>query len=103
MHVGHLSITAGTPAEQRSYLRKINSATRDIELDGQGRLLLHPTHREFATIRDRATFVGMGEYVELCSTERWEQETSEGTSDFFTALADRINPMGFIPATPSPS
>jgi MraZ protein len=102
-HLRTLTITAGTPAEQRKYLRRVNAGTRDVDLDGQGRLLLHPSHREFASIRERATFVGMGEYVELCSTERWEEETRELTPDFFTELTDRINPMGFIAHAPVPS
>ena len=38
--------------------------------------------------------MGMGEYVELCSTERWEEETRELTPEFFTELTDRINPHG---------
>jgi hypothetical protein len=45
----------------------------------------------------------MGEYVELCSTERWEEETRELTPEFFTELTDRINPMGFIAHAPAPS
>ena len=45
----------------------------------------------------------MGDYVELCSTERWEEEGRELTPDFFTQLADRINPMGFIAHAPAPS
>jgi len=102
-HLRSLTITAGTPAEQRNYLRRVNAGTRDVDLDSQGRLLLHPSHREFAAIRERATFVGMGEYVELCATERWEEETRELTPDFFTELTDRINPMGFIAPTPAPS
>jgi len=102
-HLRTVSITAGTPAEQRKYLRRVNAGTRDVELDSQGRLLIHPSQREFASIRERATFVGMGEYVELCSTERWEEEARELTPEFFTELTDRINPMGFIAHAPVPS
>ena len=102
-HLRTLTITAGTPAEQRKYLRRVNAGTRDVDLDGQGRLLLHPSHREFASIRERATFVGMGEYVELCSTERWEEETRELDSRVLTELTDRINPMGLIAHAPVPS
>jgi MraZ protein len=102
-HLLTLPITAGTPAEQRTYMRRVNAGTRDVELDAQGRLLLHPSHREFAAIRERATFVGMGEYVELCATERWAEETRELTPEFFTELTDRINPMGLIAPTPAPS
>jgi MraZ protein len=102
-HVRSVTITAGTPAEQRKYLRRVNAGTRDVDLDSQGRLLIHPSHREFAAIRERATFVGMGDYVELCSTECWAEEARELTPEFFTELTDRINPMGFITPTPAPS
>ncbi|MGO8686935.1 MAG: division/cell wall cluster transcriptional repressor MraZ [Candidatus Dormibacteria bacterium] len=102
-HLRHLAITAGTPEEQRTFFRRINAGTRDVELDAQGRLLVHPSHREFAAIRERATFVGMGDYVELCATERWEEEGRDLTPEFLTQLADRINPMGFITPTPAPS
>jgi MraZ protein len=103
IHLRNLTVTAGTPAEQRSFFRRMNAGTRDLELDAQGRLLIHPKHREFAGIQERATFVGMGEYVELCATERWEDEGRELTPEFFTELADRINPMGFIAPPPAPS
>jgi MraZ protein len=102
-HLRNLTVTAGTPAEQRSFFRRMNAGTRPLELDAQGRLLIHPKHREFAGILERATFVGMGEYVELCATERWEEEGRELTPEFFTELADRINPMGFITPVPAPS
>ena len=99
IHLRTLPITSGSPAEQRTYLRRLNAGTRDVELDFQGRLLLHPSHREFAGIRERATFVGMGNYIELCATERWEDEGRELTPEFFTELIDRINPLGLISPT----
>ncbi|MGA8016580.1 MAG: cell division/cell wall cluster transcriptional repressor MraZ [Candidatus Dormiibacterota bacterium] len=102
-HLRSLPITGGTPEEQRRYLRPLNAYTRDVELDAQGRMLLHPSHRQFAGIEERVTFVGMGQYVELCSTERWEEDVRELTPEFFTELTDRINPMGFIARPPTPS
>jgi len=103
IHLRNMTVTAGTPGEQRTYFRRLNANTRDVELDAQGRLLIHPSQRDFAGIRERATFVGMGEYVELCATERWEEEGRELTPDFFTDLTDRINPMGFISPPTAPS
>jgi MraZ protein len=102
-HLGNLNISAGSPPEQRMYLRRINADSFDVELDPQGRLLIPPALRKFASIRERAFFVGMGEYVELCATERWEGEGREVTPEAFTELADRINPMGFITRPPAPS
>ena len=103
MHLRSLPVTAGTPAEQRIYLRQVHARTREVDLDAQGRLLLSQPHREFAGIAERATFVGMGEYVELCSTERWEIDSAQVTSDFFTELTDRINPTGAVAPPSAPS
>jgi MraZ protein len=101
-HLRTLPVTGGTPAEQRMYLRAINAGTRQADLDAQGRLLVHPAHREFAGIRDRATFIGMGDYIELCASDRWEGDLQRLTAETFTELSDRINPTG-LARHPMPS
>jgi MraZ protein len=93
-HLRALPITGGTPAEQRMYQRAVHAGTRPADLDAQGRLLLHPAHREFAGIRERATFIGMGDYIELCALDRWATDLQRLTADTFTELSDRINPTG---------
>ena len=103
IHLRSLPVVAGTPSEQRTYFRQVHARTRQVELDAQGRLLLSQPHREFAGIAERATFVGMGDYVEVCSTERWEADSAHVTADFFTELTDRINPLGAAAPSAAPS
>jgi MraZ protein len=101
-HLRTHPITAGTPAEQRMYQRALHAGTRPADLDAQGRLLLHPAHRDFAGIRDRATFIGMSDCIELCSADRWESDLQQLNAETFTELSDRINPTGLArPAPPS--
>lgn len=45
---------------------------RDLEMDGQGRLLLSSTLRDFAAIDSRAVLVGMGNRIELWSEDAWQ-------------------------------
>jgi MraZ protein len=102
-HRRALTLTAGTPAEQRMFLRWINANTVPLELDAQGRLLLNPRHRDFAQIGDRATFIGMGEWIDLCATGRWQEDAEKFTPELFTELADRVSPRGFVPHPSAPS
>ncbi len=46
----------------------------DVELDGQGRVLVPQGLRDEAALRDRATIVGCGEYIEIWNPQRWEAE-----------------------------
>ena len=96
-------LTGGSPADQRDLLSFIQSRTWDIELDGQGRLLLSSVHREFAGIRDRATFIGMEDHIEVQAAERWERSSEKFTEERFTALYDLVNPVGAAAPTAAPS
>jgi MraZ protein len=82
--------TATTPAEERRYIRVLFSNARELELDGQGRILLTPEHRKFAGIDQTAVFVGVGTCVEVLGTERWEGEMNSLTPSEFTALHDSV-------------
>jgi MraZ protein len=84
-------LTADTPAEERRYLRALYASAREVELDAQGRLLLIDEHRRWASIGDRAVFVGLGNVVEVVGEETWERENSELDPAAFTALGDRVS------------
>ena len=102
-HSDSLRLTAGTPAERRKLLSVSNSMTFPVDLDGQGRLLLSTMHREFAGIRERATFVGQMDHIEVLATEGWEEYTADVTRESFTELYDRVNPVGAAAPAPVPS
>ena len=83
-------LTAETPAEERRYLRALYASAREVELDGQGRLLLSDEHRRWAGIGERAVFVGLGNVVEVVGEDTWDRENADLDPAAFTALGDRV-------------
>ena len=83
-------LTSDTPPDERRFIRYLFANARELELDAQGRLLLTPEQREFASITDRAVFVGLGNVVELVGEATWEQEMHSFGPDQFTTLNDTI-------------
>lgn len=59
------------PAARRIQRLLIGHAT-DIELDGQGRVLLPTKLREYAGLEKRVVLVGQGKKFELWDEEHWE-------------------------------
>lgn len=47
----------------------------EVELDGQGRIVIPQPVRESCALDGRAVFVGCGDYVELWSPQRWATES----------------------------
>ena len=86
------------PADERAYMRMYFANAREVELDGQGRLLLTPEQRSFARIGDRAVFVGMGSCVEVVGEDVFNAETAPLTPEDFTSLHDTLNARGNAPA-----
>lgn len=44
----------------------------DVEMDGQGRILLPPLLREYAGLKKKAVLVGQGKKFELWDEEHWD-------------------------------
>jgi MraZ protein len=65
----------------RSKMRRLNRFTFgsafDLELDGQGRIALPLTLREYAGIQDTAVIVGANNCIELWSPGEWNDEKNE--------------------------
>jgi MraZ protein len=59
------------PTARRIQRLLIGHAT-DIEMDGQGRILLPPLLREYAGLKKRAVLVGQGKKFELWDEAQWE-------------------------------
>lgn len=60
------------PAARRIQRLLIGHAT-DVEVDGQGRILLPPLLREYAGLKKRAVLVGQGKKFELWDEAHWDQ------------------------------
>lgn len=102
-HRRSFRLSGGTAADQRDLLSFIQSRTYDVDLDGQGRLLLSSVHREFAGIRERATFIGMEDHIEVQSAERWEESSAKYDEERFTQVYDIVNPVEGRPSTAVPA
>ena len=64
----------------RAFRRRVFSGAVDLTPDRQGRIVLPGYLREFADIDDEVVIAGMFNYVELWSTEAW-QEVRESIED----------------------
>ena len=81
------------PAARRIQRLLIGHAT-DVELDGNGRILLPSVLREYAQLEKKAILLGQGKKIELWSESRWNarrddylQEASD-TSELPDAMHD---------------
>jgi MraZ protein len=68
----------------------------ELELDGQGRLLVPPELREFAGLTRHAMLVGQGNRLELWDEARWQQKrdfwlSSEETASDLSAELDSLS------------
>lgn len=52
-----------------------------LELDGNGRVLLPPTLREYAGLDKKLMLLGQGNKLELWSEERWGHWVDDGSDD----------------------
>ena len=86
----HFRLTAGSNAQQRQFIRQLYAQAREVEVDGQGRILLSPEHRAFAGIGERAVFVGVSTAVEVVGEEIWDADAALYTPDAFTQLGDTL-------------
>ena len=57
--------------EARAFSRRFFASTRELEVDGTGRILLPKELRDFAGIATDAQFIGVDTRIELWSPQRW--------------------------------
>lgn len=62
--------------------RMFYSATSDLDVDNQGRILLPQNLKEFAGVQKNIIFVGVGEYLELWAEERYLEYSKSFNSNF---------------------
>ncbi len=70
------TLTTGviTPSKLRRLNRAIFATAFSIEVDGQGRIALPISLREYAGIRDTVVITGVNNYLELWNKEQWGEE-----------------------------
>ncbi len=74
--------------EVQSFQRFYLSAAQDVELDGQQRILIPPTLRNFANLEGGVVLVGMGSKFEIWSAKEWKKLQASLAKSFEKTLAD---------------
>lgn len=75
--------------DARIFRRMVFAEAIDLELDGQGRILLPPDLRHYAEIERDAFVVGVNSSIEIWSPARWESVTAVMDADG-AAIAQRL-------------
>jgi MraZ protein len=71
------SFDAASRAIQRLYIGNAH----EVEMDAQGRILIPPTLRDFASLDKRVAFVGQGAKFELWDEPAWNARTAAALAD----------------------
>ncbi|MFQ5989095.1 MAG: division/cell wall cluster transcriptional repressor MraZ [Candidatus Methylomirabilales bacterium] len=77
----------------RAFLRLFYSAASECPVDGQGRILVPPQHREKANLRREVVIVGALNRIEIWDRERWEQFLTTYPVTF-EDIADKLSQLG---------
>lgn len=84
---------AGLPSfnqAARRIQRLLMGHATDVEMDGQGRILLPPPLRDYAGITKRAVLVGQGKKFELWDETHWEKRRSLWLQEESTKSDDEL-------------
>jgi MraZ protein len=73
------ALPALNPAVKR-FQRLMLGYASDLQLDGNGRVLVPPSLRDYARLEKRAVMVGQGNKLELWSEELWQRECEAALS-----------------------
>jgi len=79
--------------EVRSFQRFFMSGAVDCSIDGQGRVLIPPTLREYAQLEKDIVLAGMLKNIEIWSKERFEERMKRAASEI-DKCADFIADLG---------
>lgn len=79
--------------EVKALQRVFISAATECPLDGQGRILLPPTLRDYAHIERDLVFVGMTKRIEIWSKDKWTEIFNESQKDI-TSMSDKLADLG---------
>lgn len=62
-----------TDEELRDFERRIYPSASEVELDGQGRLVLPAKLREYANLKSEVTVVGVRDHIEIWDRVNWRE------------------------------
>ena len=80
------------PRQQRMRMRPIFAHAAKCELDGQGRILLPQTLRDYAKLTKNVTVVGAGNCAEIWDSDKWnEVDAMEITAENIDSIYEDID------------
>ncbi len=77
-------------ARSRTVRKFVFAGAAEVECDGQGRILLPATLREYANLKDDVVVVGQSEYAAIWNVDAWAEESALCTPDKVTALLEEL-------------
>ena len=78
--------------EARNLVRFFLAGADEVELDKQGRILVAPPLREYATLEKDVTVIGVGNRVEIWNKDKY---LDEATFDNMDEIAEQLQSIGF--------
>ncbi len=78
--------------DSRAFRRLVFAEAADLELDGQGRILVPVALRGYAGIERDAVVIGVHSFIEVWSAARWEQQVERSAIDP-SYLAHRLSTL----------
>ena len=80
-------------ANTRAFARLMLAGAMDVEIDGQGRMLLPEYLRTFAGLSKQVVVTGLYNRLEIWDTQRWEAYKA-GTESKSGDIAEALNELG---------
>lgn len=82
-----------TRPEARAFSRFFFSGATECELDAQGRVLIPPSLREYASITREVAIIGVSSRIEIWAADRWS-EYCAGAEETYEELAEKMGEGG---------
>lgn len=76
-------------AEARAFIRLYLSGAEDMELDKQGRVVIPPAYREYASLAKEVTIIGAGSSIEIWAVDAWQAYKAKYAGQF-EQLAEKM-------------
>lgn len=84
-----LTYLSTTKSNARAFLRLLFSGAHPVQPDGQGRITLPQTLKDFAQIKEKVAVIGAFNKIEVWSEENWNKYYREQRS-IFEELSEKI-------------
>jgi MraZ protein len=87
-HEARLAELPSTDPAVEAYLRTVSYWGREVAVDGQGRLRIHPLLRTHASLGDSVSIFGKQNILEICDHESFRDQPPVLDRDTLTRLSD---------------